>query len=170
MMPRGDSTGSVDHSADSEAGLLIDFDSLAKEDREAFLAHLETAKDLFRQNRNFEGLFSEAIEKDVGWSILPLTRFKVLLCRLKIKNAAAAAETITGSDLLDDAPRYCHGQATLAFHDENHQEAEEWISRASRIFRDPAFLEPWNDTFREYGYFTTLKGALRNNIMTTPGN
>ncbi len=104
-----------------------------------------------------------------------LIEFKVLLSLIKL-DRMDEAEALAGKyDIDDDSPFHCYAQAALAYNraaqakaggDANRNEAqegtvkaEEWLARATRIFRNPAIISPWQDTLVEFGYIQSFYGA-----------
>lgn len=88
-----------------------------------------------------------------------LIEFKILLCKKKLgmnKEAQILAEKY---DYQDDSPYYYYAMAVLAFDKKELIEAEQWMGRAARIFRDPKILSPWQDTMMEYGYIKGFFGG-----------
>lgn len=87
-----------------------------------------------------------------------LVEFKILLCKKKLGKDDEVMVLSEKYDFLDDSPFYYYAKAALAYEDEDLVKAEEWLSRASRIFRDPNVLAPWQDTLVEYGYIKSFYG------------
>lgn len=87
-----------------------------------------------------------------------LTEFKILLCKKKLGKDDEVIVLAEKYDYLDDSPYYYYAKAALAYDDENLVKAEEWLAMASRIFRDPNVLAPWQDTLVEYGYIKSFYG------------
>lgn len=89
---------------------------------------------------------------NAGSGVTRLIEFKLMLCKKKLgldKEAKMLAEKY---DYQDDSPFYYYAQAALAFDNKNTVEAEQWLARARRIFRDPNMLGLWQDTIVEFGY------------------
>lgn len=86
-----------------------------------------------------------------------VVEFKKMLCMNKLGMKDEAAILAEKYDFLDDSPFYYFAQAALAYEKKDTMAAEAWIARANRIFRDPNVLNPWQDTFVEYGY---VKGSF----------
>ena len=104
----------------------------------------------------FEKVLAEIPDSNTAFS--RLVEFKVLLCKKKLglnEEALALAEKY---DFLDDSPFYYYANAAIAYDDENLLEAEQWLARASRIFRDGATIAPWQDTLVEFGYIKSFYG------------
>lgn len=87
-----------------------------------------------------------------------LVEFKILLCKIKLDQKEEAMILAEKYDYQDDSPYYYYSQATLAYEQEKLLEAEEWLGRANRIFRDPNIIAPWQDTLVEYGYIKSFYG------------
>ena len=87
-----------------------------------------------------------------------LVEFKILLCKKKLGQDAEVAALSEKYDFLDDSPYYYYAKAALAYEDKDLVKAEEWLAMASRIFRDPNVLAPWQDTLVEYGYIKSFYG------------
>ncbi len=109
--------------------------------------------------KQFEALLEEAKTNPTGSQMLPILKFKILLCRLKAGDAEGAREVIADLNFLDDSPLFYYGQAALAYHAEEGAKAEEWLARAGRIFRNANLLAPWQDTLIEYGYIKSFYGG-----------
>ena len=109
--------------------------------------------------KQFEVLLVEAKKDPSGLQMLPIIKFKVLLCRLKGGDVAGATEVIADRNYLDDTPLFYYGKAALAYHSDKGSEAEEWLARAGRIFRDNTILAPWQDTLIEFGYIKSFYGG-----------
>ena len=87
-----------------------------------------------------------------------LVEFKILLCKKKLGLDDDVLILADKYDYLDDSPYYYYCKAALAYEEENLIEAEQWLARAKRIFRDPNVLAPWQDTLVEYGYIKSFYG------------
>lgn len=109
--------------------------------------------------KQFEVLLEEAKEDKTGQQMMPILKFKVLLCRLKDNNTEGAKAIIADRNYLDDTPLFYYGNAALAYHADKGSTAEEWLARARRIFRDPTILAPWQDTLIEFGYIKSFYGG-----------
>lgn len=105
-------------------------------------------------------LFEEII-KDIppeNKSLARLVEFKILLCKTKLGQGDEALILAEKYDYQDDSPYYYYAQAALAYEKEDLLEAEQWLARARRIFRDPNIIAPWQDTLVEYGYIKSFYG------------
>jgi predicted Zn-dependent protease len=87
-----------------------------------------------------------------------LLEFKVMLSKKKLGMNDEALAMAKKYDFLDDSPYHYYAEAALAYDKGDLQKAEEWMSIAGRIFRDPAMIMPWQDTFVEYGYIKSFYG------------
>ena len=91
-------------------------------------------------------------------SLSRLVEFKILLCKMKMGEDDEVVILAEKYDYQDDSPYYYYVQAALAYEDEKLLEAEEWLARANRIFRNPNIIAPWQDTLVEYGYIKSFYG------------
>lgn len=87
-----------------------------------------------------------------------LVEFKILLCKKKLGKKDEVIVLSEKYDFLDDSPFYYYAKAALAYDDQNLVKAEEWLAMASRIFRDPNVIAPWQDTLVEFGYIKSFYG------------
>jgi len=87
-----------------------------------------------------------------------LVEFKILLCLKKVGRQDDAVILAEKYDFMDDSPFHYYAQAALAYEDNRLAEAEQWLARAARIFRNEAILAPWQDTLVEYGYIKSFYG------------
>lgn len=87
-----------------------------------------------------------------------LVEFKILLCKKKLGKTDEVTVLSEKYDFLDDSPFYYYAKAALAYDDKNLVKAEEWLAMASRIFRDPNVIAPWQDTLVEFGYIKSFYG------------
>lgn len=87
-----------------------------------------------------------------------LVEFKILLCKKKLGRDDEVTVLSEKYDFLDDSPFYYYAKAALAYEEEDLIKAEEWLAIASRIFRDPNVLAPWQDTLVEFGYIKSFYG------------
>ena len=88
-----------------------------------------------------------------------LINFKILLCKLKTDDKEGAQKMLEGTDFLDDSPFFYYGHAAFEYDSENNTEAEIWLARAGRIFRNEALIAPWKDTLIEFGYIKSFYGG-----------
>ena len=113
-----------------------------------------------KQWKKSHDIFLE-ISKDIPKSNMSLSRlveFKVLLCKKKMGEDDEVVILAEKYDYQDDSPYYYYAQAALAYEDDKLLEAEEWLARANRIFRNPNIIAPWQDTLVEYGYIKSFYG------------
>lgn len=104
----------------------------------------------------FEALLKEIPEERM--ELQRLAEFKLMLCKLKIGEEQAGRILADKYDFLDDSPYHYFAKAALAFERDDVEEAEQWIGRAARIFRNQAILAPWHDTLVEYGHIKSFYG------------
>jgi tetratricopeptide (TPR) repeat protein len=103
-----------------------------------------------------------------------LVEFKILLCYIalgKTQEAKAMAEKY--DPLRDDTPFYYYAQASLCYMKKDLIGAEEQLQRANRVFGNPAYISPWQDTLIEFGYIASFYGggginAAAENSPTPP--
>lgn len=106
----------------------------------------------------------EAFEKvlvkipEQNTSLARLVEFKILLCLKKVGRQDDAVILAEKFDFMDDSPFYYYAQAALAYDDKRLVEAEQWLARAARVFRNPDILAPWQDTLVEFGYIKSFYG------------
>jgi tetratricopeptide (TPR) repeat protein len=91
--------------------------------------------------------------------IARLSEFKLFLCKKKLGLEKEAMILADKYDYQDDSPYYYYTKAALAFEKNDLPDAEKWMLRAARIFRDPNVLSPWQDTMMEYGYIKGFFGG-----------
>lgn len=100
--------------------------------------------------------------------IARLAEFKLLLCKKKLGLDNEAQILADKYDYQDDSPYYYYAKAAMAFDKKELAEAEKWMGRAARIFRDPKILSPWQDTMMEYGYIKGFFGAQEEEEKAAP--
>ena len=88
-----------------------------------------------------------------------LIRFKIILCKLKLGSKEGAQESLKDSTFLDDTPLFYYGKGAIAYSEERTVDAEVWLARADRIFRQPSQIAPWKDTLIEFGYIKSFYGG-----------
>jgi len=108
---------------------------------------------------DLESLNKEASGQPKYANMIPLIKFKSLLCKLKLKDVEGAKALIADTDFLSDSPIYYYGNAALEYNADNGTEAEKWLARARRIFRNQKILAPWQDTLIEFGYIKSFYGG-----------
>jgi tetratricopeptide (TPR) repeat protein len=102
----------------------------------------------------FQEVLKQTPESNIALS--RLIEFKILLCKSKLGQEEEVVIMSEKYDFLDDSPYYYFAKAAVAFQKKNDQEAEQWLARAYRIFRDPAIIAPWQDTLVEFGYIRSF--------------
>jgi hypothetical protein len=94
-----------------------------------------------------------------------IAEFKMLLCHQALGNDAEAEKLANLYDpLKEDTPYYYLAQAALSYKKKDFVVAEEWSSRAMRVFNNPAILAPWQDTLIEYGYIKSFYGGDQSKL------
>ena len=106
-----------------------------------------------------ESLLKDASGDSSYAGMIPLIKFKSLLCKLKLKDVDGAKKYIADTDFLSDSPIYYYGNAALEYNNGNSTEAEKWLARARRVFSNPKSLGPWQDTLIEFGYIKSFYGG-----------
>jgi len=85
---------------------------------------------------------------------------KILLCHLALGQLEEAKTLANKYDpLRDDSPFYYYAQASLKFQNKDVIKAEEFLQMANRVFADPAYTAPWQDTMIEYGFIPSYYGG-----------
>lgn len=84
-----------------------------------------------------------------------MVEFKILLCLLKLDREDEAQKISNQYDYKDDSPFHYYAMAAFKMHKGSPNEANDWVMRANRIFKNPNLLRTWNDGLLEAGY---LKG------------
>lgn len=113
-----------------------------------------------KQWRQSHDVFEEIL-RDIPENNLALARlveFKILLCKIKLGMDDEVTILAEKYDFQDDSPYYYYAKAAQAYEKEELLEAEEWLGRANRIFRDPNIIAPWQDTLVEFGYIKSFYG------------
>jgi tetratricopeptide (TPR) repeat protein len=93
-----------------------------------------------------------------------LVEFKLLLTKLKLGKSEEAKKLAEKYDYLDDSPYPYYAEAAIHFAEGREVEAEAAMARAGRIFQNPAYIAPWQDTMIEYGY---IKGFFGGDLEET---
>lgn len=141
------------------------------------LAEFDRAAELSKENPSIEFNVGEVYFVTKEWQkaldtfekvlkVLPptntalgrLVEFKILLCKNKLGKKDEVIVLSEKYDFLDDSPFYYYAKAALAYDDKNLIKAEEWLAMASRIFRDPNVIAPWQDTLVEFGHIKSFYG------------
>ena len=118
---------------------------------------LFVTKEWQKAHDTFQKLLKDIPENHTALS--RLVEFKVLLCKKKLGQDAEVVILAEKYDYQDDSPYYYYAQAALAYEQGELFEAEQWLARANRIFRDPNILAPWQDTLVEFGYIKSFYGG-----------
>ncbi|MGJ8643909.1 MAG: tetratricopeptide repeat protein [Luteolibacter sp.] len=95
---------------------------------------------------------------DSNTALTRLVEFKILLCKKKLGQNEEALILAEKYDYLDDSPYYYYAKAAIAYDEGELLEAEQWLARANRIFRNAAIIAPWQDTLVEFGYIKSFYG------------
>jgi hypothetical protein len=89
-----------------------------------------------------------------------IVELKMLLCYLALdKEEEAKALANKYDPLRDDSPFYYYAQASLCYHNKDLIKAEEFLQMANRVFANPAYIAPWQDTLIEFGYIASFYGG-----------
>lgn len=104
----------------------------------------------------FQEVMREIPENNMALS--RLVEFKIMLCKVKLGQKDEAAILAQKYDYQDDSPYHYYAQAAQAYEKNEILEAEEWLGRANRIFRDPNIIASWQDTLVEFGYIKSFYG------------
>ncbi len=88
-----------------------------------------------------------------------LIGFKIFLCQLKTNQIEQAKATIDQMSYKDDTLLFYYGNAALAYHADQVSEAETWLARGRRVFKNNALINPWQDTLIEFGYIKSFYGG-----------
>lgn len=124
------------------------------------LAEIEFVTESWAESlKQLEALAKEAESKVQLATMLPLIKFKILLCKLKTDDLEGAKAIVAETDFLDDSPLFYYGNAALEYFADNGAEAEVWLARGGRIFRNPGQIAPWQDTLIEFGYIKSFYGG-----------
>ena len=91
-------------------------------------------------------------------SLIHLSEFKLLLCKLKTNRIDEARAMANKYGEWDDTPYYYYANAAILFHDGKDEEAKKILRDALFIWRDKAQLSAWQDTMIEVGYVRSLYG------------
>lgn len=89
-----------------------------------------------------------------------IVELKMLLCYLALDMEEEAKALANKYDpLRDDSPFYYYAQASLCYRDKDMIKAEEFLQKANRVFGNPAYIAPWQDTLIEFGYIASFYGG-----------
>ncbi len=124
------------------------------------LAEIEFVTENWAESLKQLGELAKEAEKDKNLgTMLPLIKFKKLLCMLKTDDVEGAKAILAKTDFLDDSPLFYYGNAAMDYFADRGAEAEVWLSRAGRIFRNQNTIAPWQDTLIEFGYIKSFYGG-----------
>ncbi len=106
------------------------------------------------------GIFEQVIKElpEENKALGRLVEFKILLCKNQLGEKEEVLKLAAKYDDMDDSPYYYYAQAAIAYDEDKLVEAEQWLGRARRVFRNPATIAPWQDTMVEYGYIKSFYG------------
>ncbi len=86
-----------------------------------------------------------------------LMEYKIFICHLQEKQAAAADSMLEKFDQYDnDSPAYYFAMAATSFAKEKKEEAEEWLASASKIY-PKEINDVYQDSLVEVGWLQTLQ-------------
>jgi len=97
-------------------------------------------------------------ENKTSRSLKRLVEFKRLLCLISLNRMKEAEAIRDQYDIWDDSPIHYYSQASIEYKKENKIEADRWLVRARRVFRQNGALSGWDDTLTEYGYIKSFYG------------
>lgn len=104
---------------------------------------------------SFTELLARNSVPDVGTR--RIMEFKILICFLKEKNAAAAQSQAEKFDQYDnDSPAYYFAKACFAFAKDDKEEAEEWLASAAKIY-PKEINNVYQDSLVEVGWLQSLQ-------------
>lgn len=97
---------------------------------------------------------------EAGLQTRRIIELKMLLCHISLNQVEEAKALANKYDpLRDDTPFYYYAQACLRYREKDLIKAEEFLQMANRIFENPAYIAPWQDTLIEYGYIASFYGG-----------
>jgi tetratricopeptide (TPR) repeat protein len=97
---------------------------------------------------------------EVNIQTMRLVELKMLLCYLALdRNEEANTLANKYDPLRDDSPFYYYAQASLCYRNDDLIKAEEFLQKANRVFGNPAYIAPWQDTLIEFGYIASFYGG-----------
>lgn len=113
-----------------------------------------------KQWQESHDLFGQVLGKipEKNTPLSRLVEFKILLCKKKLGHNEEVLILAEKYDYLDDSPFYYYAKAAIAYEEGELVEAEQWLSRANRIFQKPEIIAPWQDTLVEFGYIKSFYG------------
>lgn len=100
---------------------------------------------------------------EAGLQTKRIIELKMLLCHIALNQVNEANALANKYDpLRDDTPFYYYAQACLRYREKNLIKAEEYLQMANRVFENPAYIAPWQDTLIEFGYIASFYGGDPN--------
>lgn len=84
-----------------------------------------------------------------------LTQFKMMVCQLKQNKFAEAEAVMKSFTFMDDTPAYYFAQSALFYQKDNKPEAQEWVAKATKIFKSPENV-PYLDTMMEAHWIPSM--------------
>jgi tetratricopeptide (TPR) repeat protein len=89
-----------------------------------------------------------------------IIELKMLLCHIALNQVDEAKALANKYDpLRDDTPFYYYAQACLKYLEKDIVKAEDYLQMANRVFVNPAYISPWQDTLIEFGYISSFYGG-----------
>jgi tetratricopeptide (TPR) repeat protein len=99
---------------------------------------------------SFSKILSE--ESDKIQNMVPITEFKILICKTKLKLQDEALILSQKYSSKDDSPFYYYAKALTEYENSDTVKAEEWTQKALRIFQNQSLLFPWQVSLEEANY------------------
>ena len=97
---------------------------------------------------------------ETGLQTRRIIELKMLLCHIALNQVEEAKALANKYDpLRDDTPFYYYAQACLKYLNKDIVKAEEYLQMANRVFDNPAYISPWQDTLIEFGYIASFYGG-----------
>ncbi len=97
---------------------------------------------------------------EAGLQTRRIIELKMLLCHIALNQVEEAKALANKYDpLRDDSPFYYYAQACLRYREKDLIKAEEFLQMANRVFENPAYISPWQDTLIEFGYIASFYGG-----------
>ncbi len=84
-----------------------------------------------------------------------LVQFKIIVCQLKQGKVAEAEKTSAAFTFMDDTPAYYYMKSAFAFQLPDADEAQKWISKAEKIFKEQDNAV-YLDSLMEAGWLKTV--------------
>lgn len=103
--------------------------------------------------KSFQRLLDEYPKIDVGTK--RLLEYKLVICNLKLDRVEEAKKMLATFSYLDDTPAYYLGNAAMAFHKDDEEDAQSWIASSRKIY-SAAQIEVFLDSLIEVGWIETL--------------